>query len=497
MAIRGCHDGFALRSRPRNFHKANHASPQGKFQAWTAILACANPATKQESPLANRREIMDQTLKKQLLTIFEAGLNAVRPDQALLRHLKLQHETLVANGKKYPLGRGKIIVLGAGKGAAPMARALENLLGGRIDTGLVVVKYGHGLDCDRIRIVEAAHPVPDEAGAKAATEILALARQCGPNDLVICLLTGGASALLPAPAEGLDLGDIQKTTSLLLASGAEIAEVNALRKHLSALAGGQLAKACNGATVLSVIVSDVPGDNLEAIASGPTVPDSSTYAQCLAIIDKYGLGEKLPPKVVTRLENGAAGKMPETPKPDAPFFKTVSNIIVASNAQALAAAAKKARELGLTAQIESDAMSGEASLRAVRLINKAKAIATRLGPESKDFCLLAGGETTVTIKGAGMGGRNQEMALAAARELAGSPNISALFAGTDGTDGPTDAAGGFAFGDSWEKLDGKGQDLLANNDSYKALEISGDLLKTGPTRTNVMDLAIIVIRPQA
>lgn len=438
------------------------------------------------------------TDREKLLAIFKAGLAAAQPDEALLRHLKLEPGKLIADGKEYDLAKGRILVIGAGKGAAPMAKAIESMFGDKIAQGAVVVKYDHGLPMERIKIREAAHPEPDAAGQKAAAEILALAREARPDDLVICLLTGGASALLPAPAHGLSLADLRETTSLLLASGAAIHEINAIRKHLSELAGGQLARAVGGARILSVIVSDVIGDDLEAIASGPTAPDTSTYQDCLAIIKKYGLADKLPPKALEILKSGAEGQLPETPKPGDPAFAKVQNILVATNSQALSACASEAEKLGMRSEIFAQPLMGEASEAASALAARAKEIAANLKAGEKPVCLLAGGETTVVIKGRGKGGRNQEMALAASIDLVKEPRILGLFAGTDGTDGPTDAAGGFADSETVARIGGmeRAQAMLADNDSNRALVAAGALLITGPTRTNVMDLAILLIKPE-
>lgn len=434
-------------------------------------------------------------MRKQLQEIFSAAVDAVRPDQAILQHVKINGPLLEAGGNTFNLDRGLVRLVGAGKGAAPMAEAMEKLLGSRIVAGCVVVKYGHTLNLSHVRLHEASHPVPDQGGLAGAAEILALAAECRPDDLLLCLLTGGASALLPAPAKGLSLEDLQKTTSLLLASGAAIEEINAVRKHLSALSGGQLARATNDAYILSIIVSDVIGDSLEAIASGPTAPDGSTFRQCMDIARKYNLLEQLPPNVVKHLEAGAAGKIPETPKPGDPCFDKVTNIIVASNGQALAAARRKAEMLGYSVEMVVEPMEGEAGETARELINRAKNISEHLKPGSRPVCLLAGGETTVTLTGNGLGGRNQEMALAAAIELENHNNIGALFAGTDGTDGPTDATGGFAFSTSAARMEGGAKGYLEAHDSYHALKKSGDLLVTGPTLTNVMDIAIILIQP--
>lgn len=430
--------------------------------------------------------------RQQLLEIFEAAIRAVQPDQSVLGHLSFRDSKLKADDAEYETGAGKIIVVGAGKGAAPMARALESLLGAHITKGHIVVKYGHELELGHMEISQAAHPVPDSAGEAAAARILELAGEAGPEDLLICLLTGGASALLPAPAEGLTLEDLQKTTSLLLASGATINEVNAVRKHLSRLSGGQLAKAANGARVLSIIVSDVIGDDPGAIASGPTYPDETTFRDCVEIIERYGLGQQLTEKVRKRLYAGAEGKVAETPKKDDPVFARVQNVIVASNSQALAAAAKKAEDLGYAVKIAQEPMTGEAREVARDLVRTARELSSRRKPGAGPICLLAGGETTVTLKGSGRGGRNQEMALAVAIEIVDQDNICALFAGTDGTDGPTDAAGGFAFGNTAAKMQGRAQDFLDNNDSNAALSLAGDQLVTGPTRTNVMDIAILL-----
>lgn len=435
-----------------------------------------------------------------LRRILDAALEAVAPDGALLRHVRLEGPgglNLVADGRSHDLTGRRVRVLGAGKGVAPMALALEGMLGQRIDDGFIVVKYDHGLSLKRIRQAEAGHPVPDESGVRATAHMLNMARTCTEQDLLICLLTGGASALTPAPAPGLSLADLQRTTRLLLDCGAAIHEVNAVRKHLSAFSGGQLARAAGGAAVLSVIVSDVVGDPLDVIASGPTAPDVSNFADCHEILGRFDLENKVPAAVRKYLRAGLAGRAPETPKPGDALFGRVQNVLAATNRQALDAAARAAEACGYVPCVLTDRMTGEARQKAVELTREARRRGKALTPGDRGFCLLAGGETTVTIQGRGKGGRNQEMALAAALELENQPCISALFAGTDGTDGPTDAAGGFAFSHSVARMGGReaARALLDENDSNAALTLSGDLLTTGPTRTNVMDLAIFLVEP--
>lgn len=435
--------------------------------------------------------------REYLLEIFQAGLEAVAPGPALMRHLSLEGDMIKAGGKLFKIPEKGIFVTGGGKGAAPMAVALENLLGDRIREGLIVVKYGHELDLDKIDILQAAHPVPDEAGMEAARLCLKLARQCQPDDLLICLLTGGASALLPAPAGNLTLEDLQKVTSLLLASGADIEEINAIRKHLSSLGGGRLVQAVNGAMVLALIVSDVLGDDPASIASGPASPDPYTWSDCLDIIHKYKLEDQFPPAALRMIMDGVEGKLADTPKKDSPIFANVSNVVVASNRQALMAAAEKCATLGLESRIIPEPISGEAADYARAMLAKAREIRANMRPDSNPVCLIAGGESTVTLSGTGKGGRNQEMALASALDLDGQDGIYCLFGGTDGTDGPTNAAGGFANGSSAAKMGGceEASKYLANHDSYEALRKAGEHLLTGPTRTNVMDMALIIVEP--
>lgn len=441
---------------------------------------------------------MRQEWRSRLRQIFAAGLAAVAPDGALLRHVRRTGDRLQAGNREYDLSRRRLIVLGAGKGAAPMAAALENLLGDRIAAGCIVVKYAHGLPLQRIHLLEAAHPVPDQSGEKAAWQLLCMAKQATADDLIIALFTGGASALTPLPAPGISLEDIQQSTSLLLRCGASIDEVNAIRKHLSRFSGGQLARAAAPATLISLIVSDVVGDRLDVIASGPTAPDSSTFASCAAIVQKFHLENQLPPAVRTSLRAGLAGQRQETPKAGDTLFDSVQNLLIATNRQALQAAADKAEELGYEARILTDTMTGEAKRCAVDLTGTARQLQRQLRPQDKPLCLLAGGESTVTLRGKGTGGRNQEMALAASLAMEGITGISALFAGTDGTDGPTDAAGGFADDQSAAAIRMAGLDpaaALDNNDSYPALRCGNTLFITGPTRTNVMDMALILVHP--
>lgn len=438
---------------------------------------------------------MNTTAREALLEIFQAGIEAVAPDSAILNHIKLDTDSIKIGDKIFNIPKQGIHVIGGGKGAAPMAAALENLLGDKIQDGLIVVKYGHELNLDKIKVEQANHPVPDEAGVKGAELCLNMAKSCKSDDLLICVLTGGASALLPSPLPPLDLEDLRKATSELLACGANIEEINIIRKHLSSLSGGRLALAANGAQVLTLIVSDVLGDDPASIASGPCSPDPSTYTDCLDIIQKYQLEDKLPTRALAILRDGQAGNIPETPKADNPVFKKVHNFIVASNGQALQAAAKKSESLGFDTRIIPQSMEGEAADYAKKLIFEAKKIQKEMEKDAKPICLISGGETTVSLSGTGRGGRNQEMALSASIELEGSDGIYCLFAGTDGTDGPTEAAGGFADSATIGKMGGldEATKFLKNHDSYEALKKGGAHLITGPTRTNVMDIAIILI----
>lgn len=436
--------------------------------------------------------------KAVLYSIFDAGVRAVAPDAALMRHVCLEDGQLLVDGQSWKLPRrGRLLVLGAGKGVAPMGAAVEELLGDRIDTGMLVVKYGHGLPLQQIAQVEAAHPVPDAAGAAATRALLELAAGATADDLVLCLLTGGASALTPAPVSGVTLEDMQQVTELLLRSGATITELNAVRKHLSRFSGGQLARTAAPAGVVSVIVSDVVGDALDVIASGPTAPDVSTFADCMDILARYGLGSAMPPAVLHHLRQGQLHQEAETPKPGDALFRHVQNTLVATNRQALDAAAEQARSHGFRPVILTDRMVGEAREQAALLVTQARQMAAELAADAQPICLLAGGETTVTLRGRGRGGRNQEMALAASLALQDCPHICALFAGTDGTDGPTDAAGGCAWAGNLAVAGlEQARRALEENDSYAILHHCGALLRTGPTRTNVMDLAILLVWPE-
>ena len=429
--------------------------------------------------------------KAVLYSIFDAGVRAVAPDAALMRHVCLEDGQLLVDGQSWKLPRrGRLLVLGAGKGVAPMGAAVEELLGDRIDTGMLVVKYGHGLPLQQIAQVEAAHPVPDAAGAAATRALLELAAGAAADDLVLCLLT-------PAPVSGVTLEDMQQVTELLLRSGATITELNAVRKHLSRFSGGQLARTAAPAGVVSVIVSDVVGDALDVIASGPTAPDVSTFADCMDILARYGLGSAMPPAVLHHLRQGQLHQEAETPKPGDALFRHVQNTLVATNRQALDAAAEQARSHGFRPVILTDRMVGEAREQAALLVTQARQMAAELAADAQPVCLLAGGETTVTLRGRGRGGRNQEMALAASLALQDCPHICALFAGTDGTDGPTDAAGGCAWAGNLAVAGlEQARRALEENDSYAILHHCGALLRTGPTRTNVMDLAILLVWPE-
>jgi len=430
-------------------------------------------------------------------TIFRAGLSAVDSKSAVIKFLNRNDHVLTVENLSYDLeDYENVYVIGAGKASAAMAQAVEEILGERIKAGEINVKYDHALPLNIITLNEAGHPVPDEAGLKGTQRITKLLERTGDKDLVLCLISGGGSALLPYPAEGITLDEKRQLTQILLESGAAIHEINVLRKHVSRVKGGRLARLAFPATLVTVILSDVIGDDLDSIASGPTVPDTSTYADCLRILHKYSVRDNIPEAVLDHFEKGAQGLIEETPKADDPAFVKTQNVIVASNSLAVQAAKSKADELGYNSLVLSSSIEGET--RDIALVHAAiaKEILKTGEPVSKPACVISGGETTVTIRGLGKGGRNQEFVLAAAIAIDGLENVVILSGGTDGTDGPTDAAGALADGRTVSRAASQGldaQEYLRNNDSYSFFHPLGDLLKTGPTFTNVMDLRLVLV----
>src|SRR5215475_3999980 len=374
--------------------------------------------------------------------IWEAALHAANPDTCIRNFVQIDGNVLSIGGKHIPI-RSRLIVIGAGKPSAKMAQVIEEIIGRYISGGLVVTKYGHGQPLERIRLVEAGHPIPDAAGVQAMQETRELLKGLTGDDIVLCLVSGGGSALWPAPAEGITLEEKQEVTSLLLRAGATIRELNAVRKHLSAVKGGQLARWAVPASVISLIISDVVGDPVDFIASGPTAPDTTSFADALAIIQKYGVD--VADSVRQRLQQGARGQIPDTPKPGDPVFKNVQNHIIANNRLLIDAAVEKARELRFNTMILGTEVEGEAKDVGRFFAAIEREIGRSRNPIPSPACILAAGETTVTVRGHGIGGRNQEMALAWAIAMAARPfTASACFASvaTDGTDGPTSAAGG-------------------------------------------------------
>jgi len=377
-----------------------------------------------------------------------------------------------------------------------MAEVIENLLGDRLRGGIVNVKYGHAVPLKIVRINEAGHPLPDEAGIRGTKEIMELLGRTGEKDLVLCLISGGGSALLPCPAQGLTLEDKQAATKVLLECGATIGEINAVRKHISEVKGGKLARLAYPSTLVSLVLSDVVGDDLENIASGPTVPDRSTFADCLAILQRYGIEDKIPTTVRAFLARGARGEVEETPKDGDPIFQRVQNVIVGSNVEAIQAAERKAEALGYHSLILSSFIEGETKEVAKVHAAIAKEILNTGHPLKRPACVVSGGETAVTVRGQGLGGRNQEFTLATALAIDGLERVVVLSGGTDGTDGPTDAAGAIADGATVRRAKEMGLDVdrtLRENDSYRLFKRLGDLLITGPTFTNVMDLHLVLV----
>jgi glycerate 2-kinase len=425
--------------------------------------------------------------------IFKAALDAVDPYAAVKHYIDRIHTICREENLK------KIYVVGLGKAAYPMTRALVDAMRDRIIAGVVVTKYGHapgGPLSENIMIYEAGHPVPDENGVAGTIKAVELLGKADRETLVVCLISGGGSALFVAPTEGLSLDDKQVMTRILLKGGSDIVELNTVRKHLSRVKAGRLAEAASPARVLSLILSDVIGDPLDFIASGPTSPDTTTWADALAIVTRYDTAGEMPQKILQLLRDGSEGKIPDTPKEGNPLFDRVENIIIGSNRIATEAAKKKAHELGCEPVVLTTELQGEAREAARWLYRQVLESQSCLASGRKKICLIAGGETTVTVRGKGLGGRNTEMALAFAMAIEGTSGITFLSAGTDGTDGPTDAAGAIVDGQTIPKARALGldpQSFLDDNDSYHFFEKTGGLIKTGPTGTNVMDLQIILV----
>ncbi len=431
-------------------------------------------------------------------TIFLKALDSVRPltvVKGYLGKVRSYYSMKGFNG---------ILVIGFGKAACQMAEAVEAEFKEELKPGgLVVTKYGHTGSqksaLTKIKVYEAGHPIPDENGIRATENIIKVLKEADGKTLVVCLVSGGGSALFVSPCDGITLKEKQMVTDLLLKAGADITELNSVRKHLSRVKGGRLAEIACPSEMISLMISDVIGDSLDVIASGPTAPDSSTYRDALDVLDKYGLAEKTPVPVMELLKRGAQGSIPDTPKKGDPLFQNVQNIIIGSNRIATEAAKREAASLGCKTEVLSTEIKGEARDVGAWLAEKAKDVRLHplRGPERLN-CLISGGETTVQVKGKGKGGRNTELALSFAMAIEGAEGITLLSAGTDGNDGPTDAAGAIVDGQTIAKAKDLGmdpQDYLDNNDSYNFFRKIDALLITGPTGTNVMDLQIIVIEP--
>jgi glycerate 2-kinase len=436
-------------------------------------------------------------MRQDALSIFNSAIAAVHAEAAVKRCCSSTPHSFQAGNAPFDLTRYQnIYVIGAGKASAHMAKAMEDLMLDHIQEGLIIVKYGHGVPVKKIRLTEAGHPIPDENGRTAAQQILELAEKAGKDDLIICLISGGGSALMPLPVLTLTLADKQQTIQALLACGASIDEINTLRKHMSLIKGGRLAQKAYPAALVTLIVSDVPGDRLDVIASGPTAADPSTFKDCMAIIEKYELADQLPANVLDHMQAGYLGKIEETPKPGDPSLRTTLNIIVGSNADALSAAKQMAESLGYHTLILSSMICGDTREAALFHTAIAKEIRKSDHPIPPPACILSGGETTVKITGNGLGGRNQEFALATAIEIQDQERMVILCAGTDGTDGPTDAAGALVDTTTACHARATGLDpfsFLNHNDSYHFFKNTSGLIITGPTGTNVMDLRVVLV----
>ncbi len=456
--------------------------------------------------IVNRQELLDSAsspanrrARETVLDAVEFLLDAVDPRKVVKSKVQVKNDILSVGGESFNLSSfSNIFVVGGGKASGFMAEALEEILGDLINRGLIIVPKGISSKyrTKRIAFIEASHPIPDESSVEAAQKIMNLVSSVKEDDLVICLISGGGSSLMALPRAGITIRDEQKVTDLLLKCGATINEMNTVRKHVSAFKGGQLAKAACPATVLGLMLSDVLGDPLDVIASGPTVPDSSTFKEARKILETYDVWEKAPGSIRKTLSDGEKGLIDETPKKGDPTFEKVHNFVVGNNRLACQAAVKALERSGLKTLFLSSYLEGEAREVGTALSALAKEALASSNPLPPPLGIVVGGETTVTVSGSGKGGRNQELALASSLKIDGLDNVVIVSISTDGVDGPTDAAGAFVDGDTMKNSRGIGLDArhyMKNNDSYGFFSRVGGLIRTGPTGTNVNDVTIIIV----
>lgn len=451
----------------------------------------------QKELISNAASPIDRKARKLALQALEEALKAADPKRIIKSMVKLENSAFIVQDKSFNLKKFKnIYVIGGGKAGGFMAEALEEILGKRITNGALNIPYNSGeYKTTRIKLQRASHPVPDETGVKATKNMMEVAAKAKKDDMVICLISGGGSSLMPLPREGVSLQDKREVTELLLKSGATINEINTVRKHISAVKGGWLAKQAYPATVINLILSDVIGDPLDFIASGPTVPDSTTFQDAIQILKKYGLWDKIPVSIRQVLLNGEKGLIPETPKARDEVFKKVYSFVLGNNRLASKTAQNMLKNFGLNTLLLTSRLEGEARHVGTILSSIAHEIATSGNPIPKPAGIIAGGETTVTVVGNGIGGRNQEIALSAALKICGMKGVVVASLSTDGIDGPTDAAGAIADGQTLnraQKIGLRPTELLNNNDSYTFFSKLNDLIFTGLTGTNVNDISMLV-----
>ena len=481
--------------RPDIRQDAVTPSPRGELPA-AGTRSCGKGCMGAAASMVrfDRSMLRMSSVREEVLRVMEGALGAVSPARLVRALVSREGDVLTVGTSSYFLRGRRVIVLGAGKASACIARELETILGDVLTEGIVVTRYGYATSTERIRIAEGGHPLPDEDGVVGAAAIAALAQTAREGDLVLCAFSGGASALLSLPSPDIGLADLRALYGLLLGSGAPIDAVNVVRRHVTPLLGGGLARRLAGAQVVTLLLSDVVGDSVEVIASGPTAPDPSRFDDAKDVLTRFHLWERTPDSIRDRIDRGLRGRVPETAKPGDPAFRLADTYILGNNRTAVAGALEEGEKSGLQVQVLDQPIVGEARVVGRRLAR----MALDAGNASRRVVLVGGGETTVAVRGAGHGGRNQEVALAAALELEGQSDVTIAALATDGTDGPTHACGGIVDGETCARARTAGLDpegALSRNDAYSLLSATRDLLFTGPTRTNVADVFVLRVGP--